>query len=79
MVFEKGNTSAKKHGYSSGAGYLAEYHIWKQACGRAQTLAQWANELSIPVDTLAMRLGTHGESVERAFTQPLRKHCSRPG
>lgn len=41
--------------------------------GKTQTLSQWAKELKIKYATLNNRINTNKWSIERAFTQPLRK------
>ena len=38
--------------------------------GVTKNIAQWSKELGLSYNTLRLRLGTLGHSVERAFTQP---------
>lgn len=40
---------------------------------KTQTLSEWAKELKIKYATLSNRINTNKWSIERAFTQPLRK------
>ena len=44
--------------------------------GKAQTVAQWADETGIPRNTLLYRL-RRGWTIERALTQPLQKRSAR--
>jgi hypothetical protein len=43
---------------------------WK---GETKTLSQWSEHLGIKYDILECRLNKHGWTVERAFTQPIRR------
>lgn len=42
--------------------------------GKTQTLAQWADELGIPHQTLHNRIRVHNWSIERALTTPCKGH-----
>lgn len=44
--------------------------------GETKTIAQWADELSIPYKVLHNRIKSLGWDIERAFTQPIRQHVS---
>lgn len=43
--------------------------------GKSMTLTEWAEQLSMSVQTIHSRLFRSGWSVERALTQPPRRNC----
>lgn len=45
--------------------------------GESKTMAEWANDIGISVQTLSSRLNKLGWSVERALTTPPRKQAAR--